>query len=91
MILADPQFGMAVYLRKKHEGAAEPPGLGIAVAPPGTPDSGWPYETARLERAVAVANDLNPDFVVVLGVVCSIGWTMIWQLRRIIGLLEGMQ
>ncbi len=67
MILADPQFGMAVHLQKKHEGATEPPGIGVAVAPPGTPDSGWPYETARLERAIAIANDLKPEFVVVLG------------------------
>ena len=32
-----------------------------------------------------------PYFVVVLGVVCSIGWTVIWQLREIVKLLEGMQ
>lgn len=67
MILADPQFGIAAFLLKKHNGRTTPNQIGESIAPPGTPESGWPYEAERLDRAIAIANELNPDFVVVLG------------------------
>lgn len=67
MVLADPQFGIAAFLLKKHNGRTTPERIGESVAPPGTPESGWPYEAERLDRAIVIANDLKPDFVIVLG------------------------
>lgn len=67
MILADPQFGIASFLLQKHSGRTTPDFIGESVAPPGTPESGWPYELDRLNRAIKVANRLQPDFVAVLG------------------------
>lgn len=67
MLLADPQFGIAAFLLKKHNGRTTPNEIGESVAPPETPDSGWPYEAARLDRAISTANELRPDFIVVLG------------------------
>ncbi len=67
MILADPQFGIAAFLLEKHKGRTTPNHIGESVAPPGTPESGWPYEAERLDRAITVVNELKPDFVIVLG------------------------
>lgn len=67
MVLADPQFGIAAFVLKKLNGRTTPERIGETVAPVGTPESGWPYEAERLDRAIDTANRLKPDFVVVLG------------------------
>ena len=67
MLLADPQFGMAAYLMRKHSGRTTPSQPGELVAPVGSPENGWPYEEQRLSRAIMLANDLKPNFIVVLG------------------------
>ncbi len=77
MILADPQFGIAAFLLDKHNGRTTPERVGESIAPPGTPPTGWPYEQERLDRAIAIANDLKPDFVIVLG-----DMTMHWDVAE---------
>ncbi len=67
MVMADPQFGIAAFLLDKHNGRTTPERIGESLAPPGTPTSGWPYEAERLDRAIALANEIKPDFIVVLG------------------------
>ena len=67
LVLADPQFGIASFLLNKHSGRTTPNAIGETLAPPGTPASGWPYEASRLQRAVEIANEMKPDFVIVLG------------------------
>lgn len=67
MLIADPQFGIAEFLVRKFAGAAEPPVPGQMAPPEGVPDTGWPYEQTRLSQAIDVANELEPDFVAVLG------------------------
>ncbi len=67
MLLADPQFGIAAFLKHKWENSTEPPGPNQTVAPDGVPGEGWPFEQAQLTRAIEIANEINPDFVMVLG------------------------
>lgn len=67
MLLADPQFGIAAHLVRKNSGRTDPPQPGDFVAPVGSPEKGWPYEEQRLSRAITVANELKPDFLIVLG------------------------
>lgn len=67
MIIADPQFGLAAFLKHKWANTTDKPGPGQTVAPEGTPDEGWPFEQARLARAIKIANEIKPDFLMVLG------------------------
>ncbi|MDA0232892.1 MAG: metallophosphoesterase [Chloroflexi bacterium] len=67
MLLADPQLGIAAFLLRKHAGRTTPSHHGEMVAPAGSQENGWPYEEERLSRVIEVANELKPDFIVVLG------------------------
>ena len=67
MQLADTQFGMfSNYVGITEERIAEYRSRGLTVKPV-EPFEGFAPETERFEKAVGVANELRPDFVVVCG------------------------
>lgn len=82
MLLADPQFGIAAHVKRKHAGRTTPPQRSEIVAPEDTPDTGWPYEEERFSRMVSLANELKPDFIVVLGDMVM-GWNDSLQIASV--------